>query len=73
MRSKGEKRQAEYHKKITVLMVNTLPASAAVMLNKYWIIKGLIPCMMAAFWLFPCAVRYMMKGPAGDTWLTELN
>lgn len=35
MRSKGIKRQANYHKKmITVIMVNILPANAAVILNK---------------------------------------
>lgn len=54
-------------------MVNTVPATAAVILNKHWIIKCLVPCAMAAFCLFLYAVRWMMKGSAGGIWLREIN
>lgn len=39
-------------KLIAGLMVNTVPVTAAFLLNEYWIVKGLVLCMKAAFYFF---------------------
>lgn len=39
-------------KLIAGLMANTIPVTAAFLLNKYWIVKGLVLFTKAAFYFF---------------------